>query len=105
VAKTESDAAAHHQAGRDFLNRGKYPEAVAELSEAIRLQPRFPLALNARGFVYYLMKNYPRAIADFDRAISQDAHYVNAYHNRALAKLAGGRYARAPRWILPKSAS
>jgi tetratricopeptide (TPR) repeat protein len=83
-------AASHNKLGRDLLNAHKYREAILELSEAIRLQPMFPQALNGRGFTYYLIKDYAHALADFDQAIVQDPKYVNAYHNRAQARLASG---------------
>jgi tetratricopeptide (TPR) repeat protein len=85
-----ASAAVHHQRGRDLLNQSKYAEAIAELTEAIRLQPKFPLALNARGFAYYLTKKVPLALADFDQAILFDANYINAYQNRAKARTAAG---------------
>ena len=72
------------------MYQGKYQQAVAELSEAIRLQPNFTLALNARGFSYYLLRDYTKALADLDEAIRLDPKYVNAYQNRALARRAAG---------------
>jgi Tfp pilus assembly protein PilF len=36
------------------------------------------------------MKHYGPALADFDQAIAQDPKYINAYHNRARARLANG---------------
>jgi tetratricopeptide (TPR) repeat protein len=83
-------AATHHQRGRDLLNQRKYSEAIAELSAAIRLQPKFPQALNARGFAYYLVKKYLLALTDLDQAILYDANYTNAYQNRALVRTAAG---------------
>ncbi len=83
-------AAAHNQLGRDLLNQGKYAEGLAELNEALRLQPKSSRALNARGFAYLLMRNYALALADFDQAILLDPNYLNAYHNRSVARLAAG---------------
>jgi tetratricopeptide (TPR) repeat protein len=57
---------------------------------AIRAQPDFALAYNARGFAYYLSHDYRRALADFDQAIRLNPKYVNAYQNRALARKATG---------------
>lgn len=87
-----AEAEWHHQRGRELLDQHKYKDALAELSEAIRLNPKHALAFNARGFVYYLMREYSHALADFDTAIQLCPSYRNAYQNRALARKASGDF-------------
>ena len=48
------------------------------------------LALNARGFAYHLLKDYQKALADFDEAIRLNPKYLNAYQNRAKTRKAAG---------------
>jgi tetratricopeptide (TPR) repeat protein len=83
-------SAQHNQTGRELLSQGKYREAVEELSAALEEKPDFTLALNARGFAYYLLKDHKKALADFDEAIRLNPKYLNAFQNRALARKASG---------------
>jgi tetratricopeptide (TPR) repeat protein len=89
-APDSRSAAAHNQRGRDLLQQGKYREAVDELTLALRAQPDFALALNARGFAYALLQAWPDAVTDLDAALRLDPRYANAYHNRAVAKRGAG---------------
>jgi hypothetical protein len=83
-------AATHNTCGRQLIAQGRYREAIVELSAALDQDPNFTLALNARGFAYYLLHNYQRAIVDFDAAIRLNPRYVNAYLNRSKARMAAG---------------
>jgi len=88
-------AEAHHRLGRELSSKGEFHKAVDELTEALKLKPDFPLALNARGFAYFRLRDYKRAIADLDEAIRLDPRYSNAYRNRAAARRALGDKAGA----------
>jgi hypothetical protein len=80
----------HDRLGRQKLAAGRYQEALAELSEAIRLAPDYALAYNARGFAWYMLRNFTSALADLDRAIKLNPNYANAYRNRAVVRKAAG---------------
>jgi tetratricopeptide (TPR) repeat protein len=80
-----ASAAQHDLKGRALTASGNYDEAVAELTEAIRLQSDFARAYNARGYVYLLKRDYQHALADFDEAIRLDPNYANAIQNRGMA--------------------
>jgi tetratricopeptide (TPR) repeat protein len=72
------------------MNHGKYKEALAELTDAVRLDPNLAAAFNARGFIFYLLRDYKPALADLDTAIQLNPKYRNAYQNRALTRRATG---------------
>jgi Flp pilus assembly protein TadD len=95
IAKSSGTAEEHDRQGRALTASGNYAEAIAELSEAVRLKPEFSRAFNARGYVYLLKRDYPHAAADFDEAIRLDPNYANAYHNRSVARRALGDAAGA----------
>lgn len=80
----------YHRRGRDLLAQKHYRDAVAELTRAIGQKSDFSLALNARGFAYYMLHDYSRANADLDEAIRLNPHYVNAFQNRVHARKAAG---------------
>jgi len=44
------------------------------------------MALNARGYVRVLLRDWARAIEDLDQAIRLNPSYGNAYQIRAIAR-------------------
>ena len=71
------------------------PEALAELNQAIQLDPKATRAYNARGYAYLRQRDYQHALADFDAAIRLQPDYANAYKNRAVTRKALGDAAGA----------
>ena len=50
----------------------------------IKIKSDWSKPYNNRGWVYYLLKDYKKAIEDFNKAISINSKFANAYHNRGL---------------------
>jgi len=75
--------------------RGDYDGAIADYTEAIRLNPNYAMAYNNRGFAYFHKGDYDRAIVDFTQAIRIDPNYAMAYNNRGFAYNRKGDYDRA----------
>ena len=51
-------------------------------SKALKIQPDYVHALNARGGIYIFMEKYDHAIKDFNETLSLDPDYFVAYLNR-----------------------
>ena len=77
----------YYQKGRDLAYQYKHAEAMAHLSEAIRLKPANPVYWNTRGFANFLARQYAVALTDLSEAIRLNPKYANAYKNRAAVKL------------------
>ena len=70
-------------------------EAIAALTEAIKLKPDYAIAYNGRGYAHHLAHDYKNAIADYDQAIRLNSSYLNAIKNRANARRSLGDTAGA----------
>jgi len=81
----EELARAFFNRGRAFSDKGQYDRAIADLDQAIRLDPAYPDAFNNRGVAYSGKGQFERAAADFDQAIRLDPNYAIAIFNRGLA--------------------
>ena len=73
------------QAGRKY-EQGDDQGALADLNQAIALNPNYVYGYYNRGLVKSNLGDYPGAIADFDRALELDSKLVEAYNNRGNAK-------------------
>jgi lipoprotein NlpI len=85
-----------------LINRGyalnaihQYRRAIADLDEALRLQPKSAESLNYRGRAKAFMGDDAGAMADLDRAVALDPTYAAAYANRGIANEAEARHEKA----------
>ena len=85
----------HEARGRALIQSEKFPEALAELDQAIQLDAKAAHAYNARGYAYLRQHDYEHALADFNDAIRLQPNYANAYMNRSVARKALGDAAGA----------
>ncbi|MDE6265765.1 MAG: tetratricopeptide repeat protein [Muribaculaceae bacterium] len=63
-----------------------YEQALADMNEAIKLQPRFAGFFINRAFLRYHLDDYFGAMADYDYAIGLDPTNNVAYFNRGLLR-------------------
>ncbi|HUQ95390.1 MAG TPA: tetratricopeptide repeat protein, partial [Bryobacteraceae bacterium] len=82
IQAQSSPAESLWRAARELIQSGQYHDAVKKLDTAIDLKPKYAQAFNARGFAWLLLRQYERALGDFDRALQILPDYPNALHNR-----------------------
>ena len=70
--------------GNAYHGKGDRDRAIADYSEAIRVDPKHPTSYNYRGNSYFEKGNYDSAIADYTEAIRLNPKYATAHHNRGL---------------------
>jgi tetratricopeptide (TPR) repeat protein len=73
---------------------GDYDRAIADFSQAIRLNGKLAAVFNNRGVSYDKKGEYDRAIQDYEQALKLKAT-PEAYFNRGNAQLAKGHYDQA----------
>jgi tetratricopeptide (TPR) repeat protein len=77
------NAEGYNTRGMIRLGKGDLDLAVADFTEAIRLNPKFAVAYDNRGVAWGREKEYAKSIADYSAAIRIDPKLVNAWNDRA----------------------
>ena len=82
-----------------------YDLAIADYTEAIKLDPNDPDVYNNRGQAYDNKGEFDLAIADYTAAIRLDSEDARAYYNRGLTRTNKGEFeqARSPTSTRPSS--
>jgi tetratricopeptide (TPR) repeat protein len=87
--------AAYNNRGNAYYAKKDSDRAIADYTEAIRLDPKYALAYSNRGTAYKAKGDYDRAIADYTEAIRLDPEDALAYSKRGNAYEAKKDYGRA----------
>jgi tetratricopeptide (TPR) repeat protein len=91
----EDQALAFYKEGVLLYSNGKIDRAIADYTEAIRLDPKYAWAYGRRGDAYGMKGDYDQAIADLTEAIRLDPKYDLAYGRRGAAYVMKEDYDRA----------
>ena len=78
--------------GNEKYKLGDYKEAIADYTQAIRLNPDYALAYYNRGVAKNRLGQHLAAIADFDTAIRLKPDFADAYYNRGGTKSRLGQH-------------
>jgi uncharacterized protein (TIGR02145 family) len=88
--KKMNNATKYVDRGNEYKENGELDKAIAEYSEAIRVDPNYADAYYCRGIVYIAIGSHDEAIADANKVIQLDHNYALAYYIRGLAYGAKG---------------
>ena len=82
---------AYYIRGVTFSSKGEHPRAIEDYSQAIKLEPDYPHALNKLGFAYSDNGNFDEAIETFKKLIDicpdynmADSKLADAYLKRGM---------------------
>jgi len=92
------NAEAYYNRGIAYSKKGDsvaLDRAIADYTQAIKLDPKFVQAYAIRGYTFSQQGRYDRAIADYTQAIKLDPKLVQVYVNRARAYRLKGDIDRA----------
>ena len=78
-------ANAYYDRGIGYQHKGQDDLAIADYSQALRLDPNNALAYYGRGLSYRHKDQDDLAIADYTQALRINPTYVNALYNRGLS--------------------
>ncbi len=87
----EKTAKYYFDLGTEHMEKGRYSQAVADLTRAIQMNPNYDKAYRQRGNVYFRKGDYDQAIADYNRAMRVAPKVARNYANRALVYLEQGK--------------
>jgi tetratricopeptide (TPR) repeat protein len=85
-AESTADASTFLKRGVAKKHQGDFQGAIADYTEAIRLDPSKSEAYLDRGIAKRHQDDYQGAIADYNEAIRRDPKNADAYFNRGVAK-------------------
>ncbi len=90
VTTQPTDAKGFELRGATFMGRREYDRAIADFTEAARLDPGAAKYAYDRGAAHYQTAEDELALADFDRALRLDPHDILALMARADLRMVRG---------------
>lgn len=85
----------HMNIGIAYAEKGQLDEAIANISEAIKLNPNNSNAYKNRGVAYMRKEDFDKAMADFNKAIELNPQNEAAFYSRGLVHMRTGFIDRA----------
>jgi tetratricopeptide (TPR) repeat protein len=70
-----------------LVEREDPQHALADCDEAVRLDPKDPIARRIRGAVHSAIQNHDKAMIDFDEVVKLRPNEAASYHDRGTARM------------------
>ena len=80
-------------------NHGRLRRALSAYQQAVRLQPNFGRARHNLGEIYFLPRDYPSSLREYERVLKLEHGSVETYLNLAATYRHLGRYRDAERTL------
>ncbi|MFQ5715566.1 MAG: tetratricopeptide repeat protein [Nitrospinales bacterium] len=85
VRDNPDDAVAHYNLGLVYIKAKEYREALVELEEALRLDPKLAKARVGLGQVYLGLERWQQAIEEFNDGLAMDPEIAYAHNGLGQA--------------------
>jgi len=95
AVRLEPSRLTYEARGLAHLNQGNGAQAVADATEALRIDPNHARAHTLRGMAYSAMGQYDEAISDFDRSLKLNPRDYHTHVVRGMAYRAKGESQKA----------
>lgn len=81
---------AYYNRGLAYRNKKDFDRAIADYTEAIKLDPSNVMAYNNRGVAFHNKRDFDHAIADYSTAIKLAPKDPHAFNNRCWSRTIAG---------------
>lgn len=81
---TEDNYIMHHYQGRALRRKGQYEEAIQEIRESLRLNPRYFEAYNSLGIALQAEGKFDEAVSQFHKALELNPSFHQAHNNLGI---------------------
>ncbi len=95
LAIDERFTSAYFSKARNLVTLGKYPEAIENYQEALRVDGPQPVTFSFLGECYEKMEHLEQALIHYDQALALDHKWVDAWIGRGVVKDMQGRLPEA----------
>ena len=92
IAGNQAELSDYLQVVVEFTENNQNLEAIKLCDRLVKTYPENPDVYYLRGINRYLMKEYEEAVKDFDKTLSLNPEYSDAYLFRAKARKANNDY-------------
>jgi tetratricopeptide (TPR) repeat protein len=93
--ENQQKALLHTNRGHAYNSKRQFADAIADHTEAIRINPQLSYAFAARGYSYLELGELDKAFIDLTESIRLDPNSDSAYYNRGLLLNRRGKFAEA----------